>query len=86
LFPESVCTVSFVSVNALKSSDVVGEIEMIAEPKHEVHRDNTVRGKRERRRHEKALDDALENTFPASDPVSAEQPVLPAAHTIDACS
>ena len=76
------CTVSFVSVNALKSSDVVGEIEMIAEPKHEVHRDNTVRDKRERRRHEKALDEALENTFPASDPVSAEQPVLPAAHTI----
>jgi hypothetical protein len=66
----------------LKSSDVVGEIDMIAEPKHEG--DNTVRGKRERRRHEKALDEALENTFPASDPVSAEQSVLPAAHTIDA--
>ena len=29
----------------------------------------------ERKRHEKALDDAIENTFPASDPVSAEQPV-----------
>jgi hypothetical protein len=61
----------------LKSSDVVAEIEMIAESKHEVHRDNTIRGKRERRRHERALDEALENTFPASDPVSAEQPVLP---------
>lgn len=55
------------------------EIEMIAEPKHEVHRDHTVRGKRERRRDEKALDEALKNTFPASDPVSVEQPVLPAA-------
>lgn len=29
----------------------------------------------ERKRREKALDDAIENTFPASDPVSAEQPV-----------
>ncbi|MGE5853409.1 MAG: hypothetical protein ACM35E_09765 [Deltaproteobacteria bacterium] len=53
---------------------------MIAEPKHEAHQDDTVRGERERKRHEKALDEALENTFPASDPVSVEQPVLPAAH------
>ena len=29
----------------------------------------------ERQRCEKALDEAIENTFPASDPVSAEQPV-----------
>jgi len=29
----------------------------------------------ERKRREKALDEAIENTFPASDPVSAEQPV-----------
>ena len=29
----------------------------------------------ERNRREKALDEAIENTFPASDPVSAEQPV-----------
>jgi hypothetical protein len=27
----------------------------------------------ERKRREKALDEAIENTFPASDPVSAEQ-------------
>jgi hypothetical protein len=60
---------------------------MIAEPKHEVHQDDSVRGKRERKRNEKALDEALKNTFPASDPVSAEQPVLPAgAHTVDASS
>ena len=59
---------------------------MMAEPKHEAHRDDTVCGKREHRRHEKALDEALKNTFPASDPVSVEQPVLPAAHTIDADS
>jgi hypothetical protein len=29
---------------------------------------------RERMRQEEALDEALKNTFPASDPVSAEQP------------
>lgn len=29
----------------------------------------------ERKRGEKVLDEAIENTFPASDPVSAEQPV-----------
>ena len=28
----------------------------------------------ERKRREMALDEAIENTFPASDPVSAEQP------------
>jgi len=28
----------------------------------------------ERRRQEEALDEALKNTFPASDPVSVEQP------------
>jgi hypothetical protein len=59
---------------------LVEEVEMIAEPKHEAHWDDTVRDKRERKRHEKALDEALKNTFPASDPVSVEQPVLPAVH------
>jgi hypothetical protein len=29
----------------------------------------------ERKHSEKVLDEAIENTFPASDPVSAEQPV-----------
>jgi len=53
---------------------------MIAEPKREAHRDDTTRVNRERKRHEKALDEALKNTFPASDPVSVEQPVLPVAH------
>jgi hypothetical protein len=33
------------------------------------------RSKGERRRDENALDEALKNTFPASDPVSVEQPV-----------
>jgi hypothetical protein len=34
----------------------------------------TISEEAERNRREKALDEALENTFPASDPVSAEQP------------
>ena len=33
---------------------------------------------RKRKRQERALDDALENTFPASDPVSIEEPTAPA--------
>jgi hypothetical protein len=33
-------------------------------------------GKLTRERQEEALDDALKNTFPASDPVSIEQPTL----------
>ena len=32
-----------------------------------------------RRRQEDALDDALSNTFPASDPVSIEQPAPPSS-------
>ena len=46
---------------------------MIAEPQQQPH--DKDRGKGERRRNEKALDEALKNTFPASDPVSVEQPV-----------
>jgi hypothetical protein len=59
---------------------LVEEVEMITEAEHDAHRDETVRGRLERKRHEKALDEALKNTFPASDPVSVEQPVLTAAH------
>ncbi len=61
-------------------------IEMITKPKQDVPQDDRARGKRERRRREEALDEALKNTFPASDPVSVEQPLLPTAHTIDADS
>jgi hypothetical protein len=35
-----------------------------------------------RRRQEEALDEALENTFPASDPVSAEQPTTSGAPVV----
>ena len=46
---------------------------MTAEPQQQPH--DKDRSRRERRRDEKALDEALKNTFPASDPVSVEQPV-----------
>ena len=41
---------------------------MIARPQQQPH--DKDRSKGERRRDEKALDEALKNTFPASDPVS----------------
>jgi spore germination cell wall hydrolase CwlJ-like protein len=50
----------------------VGETEMIADPKRKPYQDDDDSDKR--RRQEEALDEALENTFPASDPVSVEQP------------
>ena len=53
-------------------SSAVGETEIIADPKCKPHQDNG--DSDERRRQEEALDEALENTFPASDPVSVEQP------------
>jgi hypothetical protein len=52
---------------------------MIADPKRKPQEDNGERDKRERKHQEKALDDALKNTFPASDPISVEQPTPPAA-------
>jgi hypothetical protein len=48
--------------------------KMVVEPKHKPHQDDCNFKKRERERQEEALDEALKNTFPASDPVSAEQP------------
>jgi hypothetical protein len=58
---------------------VVGEIEGIAEVKRKPHQDYSARDTRERRHQENALDEALKDTFPASDPVSVEQPTPPAA-------
>ena len=58
---------------------MVGEIEVIAEPKRKPHQGDSARDKRERRHQENALDEALKDTFPASDPVSVEQPTPPAA-------
>jgi nicotinate phosphoribosyltransferase len=53
-------------------SSAVGETEMIAEPKRKPYEDDGDSDKR--RRQEEELDEALKNTFPASDPVSVEQP------------
>ena len=44
---------------------------MIADPKRKPYQDDGDSDKR--RRQEEALDEALKNTFPASDPVSVEQ-------------
>jgi hypothetical protein len=48
----------------------VGAFEMKADPKRKSHYDDLDRAKRARRHQEEVLDDALKNTFPASDPVS----------------
>jgi hypothetical protein len=46
-----------------------------AQGKRRRRRDDEDRDERERRRRqEEALDDALMNTFPASDPIAVEQP------------
>ena len=58
---------------------MVGEIEVIVKLKRKPHQDDSARDKRERRHQENALDEALRDTFPASDPVSVEQPTPPAA-------
>ena len=50
-----------------------GGIEMMLEPKRKPDEDD--RDPQERERQEEALDEALKNTFPASDPVSIEQPL-----------
>jgi len=50
---------------------------MIADPKRKPHQDDGDSDKH--RRQEEALDEALENTFPASDPVSVEQPMASGA-------
>jgi hypothetical protein len=52
---------------------------MIADSKLKPHQGE--RDSDRRRREEKALDEALENTFPASDPVSVVQPAPPAARS-----
>ena len=49
------------------------------EVKRKPHQDDRVRDERERRHQENALDEALKDTFPVSDPVSVEQPTPPAA-------
>jgi hypothetical protein len=52
---------------------------MNAASKRKTHKVDYERAERARRHQEEALDDALKNTFPASDPVSIEQPKPPGA-------
>jgi len=52
---------------------------VIEEPKRKRCQDDEARLTRERTHQEDALDEALKDTFPASDPVSVEQPTPPAA-------
>jgi hypothetical protein len=53
---------------------------MNADPKRKSRQGDSLLAVRARREHqEEALDDALKNTFPASDPVSIVQPVPQAA-------
>jgi hypothetical protein len=51
---------------------------MIAAAKRNPPRGDVDRKENARRHQEDALDEALANTFPASDPVSIEQPTPPA--------
>jgi len=51
---------------------------MNADPKRKSRQGDRLRAAW-RQHQEEALDDALKNTFPASDPVSIEQPAPPAA-------
>jgi hypothetical protein len=52
---------------------------MNADPKRKSRKGDYDRVSRARQHQEEALDDALKNTFPASDPVSIEQPTSSAA-------
>jgi hypothetical protein len=49
-------------------------MEMSADPKRKPSQTDRVAAERARQHQEEALDDALKNTFPASDPISIEQP------------
>ncbi len=81
-FPAPGCSARCRIVGALiefGERGVVGEIEVFAEAKRKRHQNDSARDERERRHQENALDEALKDTFPASDPVSFEQPAPPAA-------
>jgi hypothetical protein len=54
-------------------------LKVIAKVTRKPHRDDRARDEGEHRHQEDALDEALKDTFPASDPVSVEQPTPPAA-------
>ena len=49
---------------------------MVADPRRKTKQDNgeSDKGRRQKEALDETLDEALENTFPASDPISLEQP------------
>jgi hypothetical protein len=53
-------------------------MKMNVDPKRKPRQRDRILAARARQHQEEALDDALKNTFPASDPVSIEQPAPPA--------
>ena len=57
----------------------VGQMEMSADSKRKRRQRDRILTERARQHQEEALDDALKNTFPASDPGSIEQPAPRAA-------
>ena len=61
------------SPDRVRRGGVVGEIEMGAEVKRKPDRDNSARDERERMHQEHALDEALKDTFPASDPLHPDR-------------
>jgi hypothetical protein len=82
--PEAHCVRGLPSLSEFLRAEAVGSavvlcrsveaMEMNADPKRKSHKGDYDRVGRARRHLEEALDDALKNTFPASDPVSIEQP------------
>jgi len=78
--PDSVFSGNALAFNPLnggrsrRSGGAIGELEMTSDPKRKPHQDEGDSDRRRRREEEEALDEALKNTFPASDPVSIEQP------------
>jgi len=58
-------------------------MEMSADPKRKPSQRDRIAAERARQHQEEALDDALKNTFPASDPISIEQPIPPGGITTE---
>jgi hypothetical protein len=64
--------IAVIAQSSSARGSAVGEIGVSAEPERKPYQVEGARDKRERRHQEDALDEALKNTFPASDPVSVE--------------
>lgn len=80
----------FVSIRAWAHAKPIQQIvpttTWTAEPKRKLHKvDNRDERERQRMHQERALDEALENTFPASDQFSVEQPKPSTADRVSTC-